>query len=76
MTEYVYCAVNDRSEIQWVFGSSSKSRYFRTPHYLKRAVDAHNKYYGDDPWRVARFELKEDYFYEPKEVDNGKTDLP
>lgn len=68
MAEYVYCAVNDRNEIQWVIGSSSKTRYFRTPKYLKTAVEYHNKYYSDDPWRVARFELKEDYFYEPKEA--------
>ena len=68
MAEYVYCAVNDRNEIQWVKGSSSKTKYFVTANYLKRAVYYHNKYYGDDPWRVARFELKEDYFYEPKGV--------
>ena len=65
MTEYIYCAVNDRNEIQWVNGSSSHTRYFKTDKYLKKAVEYHNKCYGDDIWRVARFELKEDYMYEP-----------
>lgn len=59
MNEYVYCAVNNRNEIQWVKGSSSKTRYFKTDKYLKKAVEYHNKCYPDDLWRVGRFLLTE-----------------
>ena len=61
-TEYVFCAVNDRDEIQWVTGSSSKTRYFKTDKYLKQAVEYHNTWHGDDPWRVAKFELNEVWY--------------
>lgn len=62
MAEYIFCAVNDRNEIQWVIGSSQKTRYFKTDKYLKRAVKYHNECYGDDIWRVAKFELKEVWY--------------
>lgn len=26
--EYIFCAVNDRDKVQWVQGSSQKTRYF------------------------------------------------
>ena len=61
MEEYIYCAVNDRNEIQWVKGSSSKTMYFRTDKYLKKAVAYHNRY-GEGQWRVAKFVLKEVYY--------------
>lgn len=61
-TEYVYCAVNDRDEIQWVTGSSSKTRYFKTDRYLKKAVEYHNTWHGDDIWRVAKFALSEVWY--------------
>jgi len=64
LTEYVYCAVNDRDEIQWVTGSSSKTRYFRTDKYLKKAVEYHNTWHGDDIWRVAKFALNEVWYEE------------
>ena len=60
--EYVYCAVNDKNEIQWVKGSSHKTIYFRTDRYLKQAVEYHNRCYGDDIWRIAKFELKEVWY--------------
>ena len=52
--EYIYVAVNQNDEIQWVKGSSSKTRYFRTDKYLKGAVECHNKYHPEDIWRVKR----------------------
>ena len=61
-TEYVYCAVNDRDEIQWVKGSSRQTMYFRTDKYLKKAVERHNTLYGDDIWRIAKFALKEVWY--------------
>ena len=61
--EYIYCAVNGRDEVQWVCGSSQKTRYFKTDRYLKGAVEWHNRRYGDDVWRVAKFKLVE-VFYE------------
>ena len=61
--EYVFCAVNDRDEVQWVCGSSQKTRYFKTDKYLKRAVEYHNRLYGDDRyWRVAKFKLVEVFY--------------
>ena len=49
MIEYVYCAVDKNDDIQWVLGSSKKTRYFRTTRYLNNAVKYHNKYYNEDP---------------------------
>ena len=62
--EYIFCEVNDRDEVQWVCGSSQKTRYFKTDRYLKGAVEYHNRYHGDDMWRVAKFKLVEVYYKE------------
>ena len=59
MPEYIYCAVNTMNEVQWVRGSSTKTRYFRTNKYLKTAVQYHNRYHSNDPWRIAKFKLVE-----------------
>ena len=59
INEYIYCAVNSKNRIQWVEGSSSKTRYFRTDKYLKNAVKYHNECYPHDLWRVGRFSLTE-----------------
>lgn len=59
MDEHVYCAVNSTGEIQWVKGSSSKTRYFKTNKYLQGAVQYHNKIHANDPWRIAKFKLVE-----------------
>ena len=56
---FVYCAVDDDNIIQWVKGSSNKTMYFKTPTYLHKAVEYHNRYHQDDPWRVAKFFLRE-----------------
>lgn len=55
----MYCAVDNDNKIRWVTGSSSKTMYFKTPIYLKMAVEYHNKYESHDPWRIAKFFLKE-----------------
>jgi len=59
MPEYIYCAVNTLNEVQWVRGSSQKTRYFKTNRYLKTAVQYHNRYYSEDPWRIVKFKLVE-----------------
>ena len=59
MPEYIYCAVNAMNEIQWVRGSSTKTRYFKTNKYLQTAVQYHNRYNSNDPWRIAKFKLVE-----------------
>ena len=59
MDEYVHCAVNSTGEIQWVKGSSSKTRYFKTDKYLQGAVQYDNKIRANDPWRIAKFKLVE-----------------
>lgn len=56
---FVYCAVDNDNKIRWVTGSSSKTMYFKTPTYLKRAVEYHNKHNSQDPWRTVKFFLKE-----------------
>ena len=33
--------------------------YFKTPTYLRKAVEYHNKDHQDDPWRVAKFFMRE-----------------
>lgn len=58
-TEYVYCAVNKDGEIQWVQGSSKRTRYYKTESYLKEAVEYHNHYHPQDPWRVQKYMLVE-----------------
>ena len=60
--EYIFCAINDRDEVQWVRGSSQKTRYFKTDKYLKKAVECHNRLYGDNIWRVAKFKLVEVFY--------------
>lgn len=57
MIEYVYCAVDKNDDIQWVLGSSKKTRYFKTTRYLSGAVEYHNAYYNEDPWRIQKFQL-------------------
>lgn len=57
--ECIYCAVNMDDEIQWVWGSSKKTRYFKTDRYLKQAVANHNQYNLSDKWRIAKFKLVE-----------------
>lgn len=57
MIEYVYCAVDKNDNIRWVEGSSKKTRYFKTTHYLNNVVKYHNMCYKEDPWRVQKFQL-------------------
>ena len=57
LIEYVYCAINKRGEIQDVYGSSSKTRYFRTDKYLRKAIEYHNETHPSDKWSVAKFQL-------------------
>ena len=59
MDKYVYCTVNKDNNIVEVRGSSKCTTYFKTDKYLKSAVENHNKYYTNDPWRVVRFKLIE-----------------
>ena len=58
--ENIYVAINRNDEIQWVQGSSKKTRYFKTDRYLKRAVEYHNKYHPDDIWKVRKCVILED----------------
>jgi len=58
--ESIYVAINHNDEIQWVIGSSSKTRYFRTDKYLKKAVDYHNKLHPEDIWKVRKCLIVED----------------
>lgn len=58
--ENIYVAVNRNDEIQWVRGSSKKTRYFKTDRYLKGAVEYHNKYHPDDIWKVRKCVILED----------------
>lgn len=63
--EVIYCAINKDHKIQWVQGSSNKTRYFRTDRYLKKYVKRHNELYPDDEWQVATFRIfEEDEVYE------------
>ncbi len=52
--ENIFVAINCNDEIQWVKGSSSKTRYFRIDKYLKSAVEYHNKYHPEDMWKVRK----------------------
>lgn len=54
--EYIYCAVNEDNEIQWVIGSSSKTRYFRDTRYLKQAVEYHNRNHAQ-LWHIQKYKL-------------------
>ena len=54
-------AIFDKNdEIQWVEGSSKKTRYFRTDKYVNKAVDYHNRLYPEDIWKVRRCLIVED----------------
>ena len=64
--ETIYVAVNQNDDIQWVQGSSKKTRYFRTDRYLKREVEYHNKYHPDDIWEVRKCVILEDELRIPK----------
>lgn len=57
--ECVYCAVNSRNEIQWVKGSSTKTRYYMTDKHVAKAVEYHNKYNKNDLWQIKKFKLVE-----------------
>ena len=59
--ENIYVVVNHNDEIQWVEGSSSKTRYFRTDKYLKSAVEHHNKYHPEDIWEAKKCMIVEDF---------------
>lgn len=65
VNETVYCAVNKEGEVQWVKGSSSKTRYFKTDKYLRKAVNYHNKHNADGKWFVSVCTLKEIVRYIP-----------
>ena len=65
--EYMYVAINHNDEIQWVKGSSAKTRYFRTDKYLKNAVEYHNKYHPEDIWKVRKCVILEDTPQESEE---------
>lgn len=58
--ETVYVAINKHDEIQWVRGSSRKTRYFRTDKYLKGAVEYHNEYHPEDIWKIRKCMIVED----------------
>lgn len=55
--ERVFVAINDKNEVQWVTGSSQKTRYFKTDKYLSRAIRYHNRYHPDDRWKMAECRL-------------------
>ena len=64
--ETIYVAINHKDEIQWVRGSSKKTRYFKTDRYLKGAVEYHNKYHPNDIWKIRKCVILED---EPQTCD-------
>lgn len=55
--ERVFVAINDKNEVQWVTGSSQKTRYFKTDKYLSRAIRYHNRYHPDNRWKMAECRL-------------------
>jgi hypothetical protein len=65
--ENIFVAINHKDEIQWVKGSSSKTRYFRTDKYLKSAVEYHNKYHPEDIWKIRKCVIVEDMSHESGE---------
>lgn len=67
--ENIYVAINHNDEIQWVTGSSSKTRYFRTDKYLKRAVKFHNTAHPEDIWKIRKCIILEDSDNFLSEVD-------
>lgn len=66
--EKVFVAINDKDEVQWVQGSSQKTRYFKTDRYLKQAVKYHNTYHTDK-WRIAECKLSKVKIIEVKGID-------
>ena len=69
--ENIYVAINHNDKIQWVKGSSSKTRYFRTDKYLKGVVEHHNKYHPEDIWKVRKCVILE---VKPQESEKNETD--
>ena len=67
--ENIFVAINHNDEIQWVKGSSSKTRYFRTDKYLKGEVEVHNKYNPKDMWKVRKCVILE---VDPRESEEDK----
>ena len=67
--ENIYVAINHKDEIQWVKGSSAKTRYFRTDKYLKVAVEYHNKYHPEDIWKIRKCVIVEDMSQESEEKE-------
>ena len=57
--EYVYCAVNTEGKIQWVKGSSTKTKYYATDKHVAKAVQWHNEHHSNDLWKVQKFVLVE-----------------
>lgn len=55
--EFVYCAVDTEGKIQWVQGSSTKTKYYATDKHITKAVEYHNRKHSNDPWKVQRFAL-------------------
>lgn len=67
--ENIYVAINKNDEIQWVKGSSAKTRYFRIDRYLKVAVKYHNKYHPEDIWKVRKCVIVEDMSQEREDKE-------
>jgi len=57
INEFVYVAVGENDEVQWVRGSSRKTRYFKTSKYLRGAIEYHNKCYPNDKWTMKMCRL-------------------
>lgn len=71
--ENIYVVINKDDEIQWVKGSSAKTRYFRTDKYLKGAVEYHNKYHSDDIWKIRKCVILEDNSIAESEVSDADS---
>lgn len=71
--ENIYVAINRNDEIQWVQGSSKKTRYFKTDRYLKGAVEYHNRYHPDDIWKVRKCVILEDEPNSSEKPNNCET---
>ena len=64
MDNYIYCAVDKNNIIVEVKGSSQRTTYFKTPKYLKGAIERHNEFHPEDERHMVRFKLVE----EPEDV--------
>ena len=71
--ERVFVAINDKNEVQWVTGSSQKTRYFKTDKYLSRAIRYHNRDYPDDRWKIAECRL---HLVTKFDVSDEEPELP